>query len=110
MTEYRALGHRGNPKGCAIYYGYAIVTITGVGTTGTTAVTFSPTWNAIPYIVCGIPMWTLSAGGASAYANYHITTYSTTGMTIYAVANAAPGLYLTLSLEFDYIIVGIPDD
>lgn len=98
----------GNYGGKAIYYGRVEPTVTGVGTTGSTAVTYSPTYATEPYLIVGVPEFSQTAGGSSSYCNYHLTGKSATGFTVALIANTAPGLYKTVTMQFDYIVIGDP--
>jgi len=110
MTEYRALAKRGNPHGKAIYYGRANPTVTNLNTTGSTAVTYSPKYSTEPHLIVGVPEFSQTAGGSTSYCNYHLTSKSSTGFTINLIANTAPALYKTVTMQFDYLVVGNPSD
>lgn len=110
MTEYRALGRRGNPQGKAIYYGRASPTVVGLATTGSTTVTYSPKYATEPHLIVGVPEFSQTSGGSTSYCNYHLTTKSATSFIIALIANTAPGLYKTVTMEFDYLVVGEPAD
>jgi len=110
MTEYRALGHRGNIKGKAIFYGRKEVTITGTATTGTGSVAYSPTYDSEPYLLVSIPELSQTSGGSLLYGRYHLSNKSAVGFAIHVFGNAAPGLYKTATFQFDYIVIGEPND
>lgn len=112
MTEYRAITHRGNPKGKAIYYGRKELTLTGASqTTAVGSVAYSPTYDTEPYLIVSIPEFSQTASGSAARVDTsQLKSKATTGFAIQAWIDAAPGLYKTVTLQYDFIVIGEPND
>jgi len=110
MTEYRALKRRGNPGGQAIYYGRASVTITGTATSGITTVNYSPDYDTEPYLIVGIPEFSQTASGSAVRVDTsQLKSKTATRFAIQAWIDTAPGSYKTVTLQYDYLVVGEPN-
>jgi len=112
MTEIRVLGRRGNIKGKAIYFGSAVVTITGSATSGVKTTVFSPTYIADPELIIGLPKWEQTTGGSADYVtgDHWTTDDASLHFAIHAWVNAAQGSYKTVTLTYNYLVIGEPQD
>jgi hypothetical protein len=105
MTETRAMNARGVPKGRSIYFGTVTLTISDTDTTGTAAVVFSPKYGTEPKVILGAPTFASTGSGTYLDRAPHITSKSSTGFTVNASVDTAPGLYYDVTLTFDYIVI-----